>query len=105
MTVGLSIEVFDGTVSKKLPPLNSGGEVICGAEGVAFGGTGLVRLPKAENADDGCAGGAGFAALVLLKFSPPKASASPPKASPVAAGGEVIPPNDGSGLCWGWGAG
>lgn len=90
---------FDGMLSKKPPPLKGGGEVTWGAEGVAFDGTELVRLPKAENAE-GCAGG-DVTVFVLGKLNPPKASASPPKESCFASGGEVIAPNEGSRVCCG----
>ena len=53
-------------------------------------------LPKAEKAVDGCGGG-GFVAVALLlgKLNPLKASASPPNASGLAAGADVMPPNEG----------
>jgi hypothetical protein len=68
--------------------------------------TGLVRLPKAEKADD-CCGMGGFATAVveLGKLRPPNASARPPNASDFAAGVAVIPPKDGCRSCCGCGAG
>jgi len=104
VTVGFSAGAFDGRLSKKLPPLKGGGDVACGPEGAAFDGTELVRPPKAEKAEDGCAGG-DIAVVVLEKLIPPKASASPPNASCFASGGDVIAPKDGSRVCCGWAAG
>lgn len=101
VTAGLETGAFEGKLSKKLPPLKGGGEVTCGAEGVALAGTGLVKLLKPENADE-AGGAAGFGALLLGKLSPPNASARPPNASCFRGGAvDVIPPNDGSRACWG----
>lgn len=44
--------VWVGRLSKKLPPLNGGGEVTCGAEGVALAGIEFVRLLRPLNADE-----------------------------------------------------
>ena len=63
-------------------------------------GTGLVMLPKAEKAEDGCGAGAFVAVGVVLgKLRPLKASANPPKASVFGAGAGVMPPNDGCRSC------
>lgn len=100
MTEGFGAAGLDGKLSKKPPPLRGGGEVICGAEGAAFAGRELVRLPNAEKLDDVCAdGGGGLAVLVLGKLRPPNASASPPKASCLGAEGAAMAPNEDSRLC------
>lgn len=97
---------------KKFPPLNGGGEDTCAATGGAFAGT-LVGKPKPANADEDDGGGGDVAVgklneeledwtgggdLVLVaveKFIPPNASAKPPNASGLGAGGDDIPPKDG----------
>lgn len=70
---------FGGALSKKLPPLKGGGEVTCGADGVALGDKALALL-KFEKAD--CAGcGGDFGVAVVGKLRPAKASVMPPKGS------------------------
>lgn len=101
ITLAVEAGAFEGKLSKKLPPLKGGGEVTCGAEGVALAGTGLVKLLKPENADEAC-GAAGFGALLLGKLRPLNASARPPNASCFRGGAvDVIPPKDGSRACCG----
>lgn len=98
--------------AKKLPPLNGGGEDICGAVGGDLADT-FVGNPRPEKEEDDFAGdaavgklkedpgdwtgGGDFAAalLVVEKLIPPKTSARPPNASGFGGGGDVIPPNDG----------
>lgn len=96
VTVGLAAGAFEGRESKKLPPLKAGGDE-APAEDVDLGPE-LVRLPNAENAEDGCGWGGGDV-LVLEKFNPPKASAKPPKASCFPRGGDAAPDMDGWRSC------
>ena len=96
--MGLEVVAFDGRLSKKLPPLNGGCEVIWGAEGAAFAAIGLLKLPRPENAGEICAGG-DPAVFVLGKLNPPKASVSPPKASCLGTGGDVMAAKEGSRAC------
>jgi hypothetical protein len=95
VAVGFGTAALVGRLSKKLPPLNGGGEVTCGAEGVAFGGMELDSPAMPEKAEEAGAA-AGFAVLGVEKFNPPNALARPPNASCLAAGVEAMPPNDDS---------
>lgn len=74
-------------MSKKLPPLNGGGEDSCGAETVDF----ICADVANTLAPEGLGGGGGdIGSFEPRKLSPPKASASPPKVCGDCAGVRLI---------------
>lgn len=96
-TGGFCCTTLGGALSKKFPPLNGGGEVTCGAEGVDLGANAFT-LPRLENAD--CVDcGVDFEVVLLGKLRPAKASVIPPNVSFCTVGGDDMLPNDGCRSC------
>lgn len=85
---------FESGASKKLPPTSGGGDVTCGAEGVALTIIGLENPPRPEKAFVvGCIGG-DLTEVVLGKLKLPNASVRPPNESDCAGTADAMPPKD-----------